>query len=58
MNLDVNSFTDENGEPVMYATASNLSPASPEYEALVAERVEALTQQIRTWPMCRFPPTW
>ena len=42
MNLDVNSFTDENGEPVMYATASNLSPASPEYEALVAERVEAL----------------
>lgn len=26
----------------MYATASNLSPASPEYEALVAERVEAL----------------
>lgn len=42
MNVDVNSFTDENGEPVMYAWASNLSPASEEYEALVAKRVAAL----------------
>ncbi len=42
MNLDVNSFTDEDGKPVMYAWASNLSPASPEYEALVAARVDAL----------------
>lgn len=42
MNVDVNSFTDENGEPVMYAWASNLSPASEEYETLVAKRVAAL----------------
>lgn len=42
MNIDVDSFTDGNGERVMYAWASNLSPASPEYEALVAERVAAL----------------
>lgn len=42
MNVDVSSFTDENGEPAMYAWASNLSPASEEYEAMVAQRVEAL----------------
>ncbi len=42
MNIDVDSFTDGNGERVMYAWPSNLSPASPEYGALVAERVDAL----------------
>ncbi|WP_087064776.1 potassium-transporting ATPase subunit KdpC [Intestinibacillus massiliensis] len=42
MNVDVNSFTDENGEPVMYAWASNLSPAGEEYDALIAERLAAL----------------
>ena len=42
MNIDVDSFTDGNGERVMYAWPSNLSPASPEYGALVAERVAAL----------------
>ena len=42
MNLDTGSFTDEAGNPVMYAWASNLSPASEEYEALVAQRVAAL----------------
>ena len=42
MNVDTGSFTDESGQPVMYAWASNLSPASPEYEALVAERVAGL----------------
>lgn len=42
MNLDASSFTDDEGRPVLYAWASNLSPASPEYEALVAERVAAL----------------
>ena len=31
MNIDVDSFTDGNGERVMYAWPSNLSPASPEY---------------------------
>ena len=42
MNIVVDSCTDGNGERVMYAWASNLSPASPEYEALLAERVAAL----------------
>lgn len=42
MNIDVGAFTDENGEPVMYAWASNLSPASDEFEALVEQRVAAL----------------
>lgn len=42
MNPDVNSFTNEEGRPVFYAWASNLSPASDEYAALVKARVEAL----------------
>ena len=42
MNLDVSTYTDENGKALLYATPSNLSPASPEYEALVSERVERL----------------
>ncbi|WP_343208065.1 potassium-transporting ATPase subunit KdpC [Anaerolentibacter hominis] len=44
MNIDTESFTDEEGNPVMYAWASNLSPASPEYEALVQERVEMIQE--------------
>lgn len=39
MNLDVTSFETETGEPALYAWASNLSPASEEFEALVAQRV-------------------
>lgn len=42
MNVDVQTFSDENGNPVMYAAPSNLSPASEEFERLVAERVERL----------------
>ncbi len=41
-NIDVSTYTDENGKSVMYAAPSNLSPASDEYSALVAERVEML----------------
>lgn len=44
MNLDVSTYTDEDGEPLMYATPSNISPASEEYEKLVAERVEMLRE--------------
>lgn len=39
MKLDTATFTDADGNPVMYAAPSNLSPASEEYQALVAERV-------------------
>lgn len=42
MNLDVSTYTDKDGNPLMYAAPSNLSPASEEYEALVAERVAKL----------------
>lgn len=42
MSLDVGTFQDENGKPLLYAAPSNLSPASEEYEALVAERVAML----------------
>ena len=42
MNLDVSTYRDENGKLLLYASPSNLSPASAEYEALVAERVEKL----------------
>ena len=42
MNIDVSTYKDENGKTLMYASPSNLSPASEEYNALVAERVENL----------------
>ena len=42
MNIDVSTYKDENGHTLMYAAPSNLFPASEEYEALVAERVEKL----------------
>lgn len=42
MNVDTGSFADEDGQPVLYAWASNKSPAGEEMEALVAQRVEAL----------------
>ena len=44
MNVDVSTYTDEEGNAVMYATPSNLSPASEEYRELVAERVEKLKE--------------
>lgn len=42
MNIDVSTFTDENGKMLMYSAPSNLSPASDEYAELVRERVEKL----------------
>lgn len=42
MNLDVSTYTDEEGNAVMYAVPSNKTPAGEEFEALVAERVEKL----------------
>ena len=42
MNIDTETFTDDDGHALMYATPSNLSPASEEYEALVKERVERI----------------
>lgn len=42
MNIDVSTYKDKEGNPLMYAAPSNLSPASEEYEELVAQRVEKL----------------
>lgn len=42
MNLDVSSFTDGEGDPVMYAWASNKTPAGGELDALIRERAAAL----------------
>lgn len=44
MNIDVSTFKNEEGKPLMYGVSSNLSPASKEYEALVAKRVERIKQ--------------
>lgn len=44
MQLDVSTYKNEAGETLLYASPSNLSPASEEYEALIAERVERLRE--------------
>lgn len=44
MNLDVSTFEDEDGNILVYSGASNLSPASDEYEELVEERVERIQE--------------
>jgi potassium-transporting ATPase KdpC subunit len=42
MNIDTSTFTDKNGNKLMYAWPSNLSPASDKYEALVKARVDMI----------------
>lgn len=42
MNIDVSTFVDEEGNALMYAAPSNLSPASEEFAALLEERVAKL----------------
>ena len=42
MSVDTESFTDEAGNPLAYAWASNKSPASDEQDAVYAGRVEAI----------------
>ena len=42
MNVDVSTFTDENGNKLMYSGPSNKTPADDEYDALIAERVAKL----------------
>lgn len=42
MTLDTTTFTGQDGQPLLYAWASNQSPASEAYAALIAERVEKL----------------
>lgn len=42
MNVDTTTFTDEKGEPLLYAGPSNKTPAGKELEGLVAARVERI----------------
>lgn len=42
MNVDSSTFTNDNGETLMYGWASNKTPAGEELEAMVAERVARL----------------
>lgn len=42
MQIDTVTFHDENGKALMYASPSNLSVTSAEYETLVAQRVKKL----------------
>lgn len=44
MSLDLTSFTDEDGNPVMYAWATNKSPAGEDEDAMVQERIDALLE--------------
>ena len=44
MSLDLTSFTDEEGNPVMYAWATNKSPAGEDEDAMVKERIDALLE--------------
>ena len=42
MNIDTDTFKDQNGIQVMYANPSNKSTASKEYAALIRERVQKI----------------
>lgn len=42
MLIDTGTFSDEDGNPAMYGAPSNSSPASKEYEEVVATRVEMI----------------
>lgn len=42
MNIDVTTYKDKEGKPLMYAYPSNLSPASEEYGRLAAERISKI----------------
>lgn len=42
MLIDTATFSDKDGKPAMYGLPSNSSPASKEYEAVVATRVEMI----------------
>lgn len=42
MNIDVSTFQNEQGEMLLYASPSNLSPTSEEYKELIDKRVEKI----------------
>lgn len=58
MNPDVSTYQDAQGNPLLYAAPSNLSPASEAYAALVRQRVEKSERLILKWVIRRFPWIW
>lgn len=42
MKLDTSTFTDKNGKTLMYAAPTNLTPASADYQKLIADRVKKI----------------
>lgn len=44
MNLDVSTYKNEDGEILLYASPSNLSPASKKYKNLVEERIKKIKE--------------
>lgn len=42
MNVDTETYVDDNGKALMYSAPSNLSPAGGEFQQLVAERTEKI----------------
>lgn len=44
-NVDISTYTDKDGNTLAYAAPSNLSPASKEYEMVIAERVEKIKKE-------------
>ncbi|BCN28881.1 potassium-transporting ATPase subunit KdpC [Anaeromicropila herbilytica] len=44
MNISTSTFSDKEGNPVMYASPSNKTPASKEYKELIANRVKKINE--------------
>lgn len=44
MNIDAGTYKDKDGKILMYAAPANLSPASKDFEELVAERVKKISE--------------
>ena len=56
MNIDVSTYTDENGKALMYATPSNLSPASEEYQGIGSRTcTKNYERQILIWVILPIP---
>lgn len=45
MNVNAETFVDEEGNPLLFAGPTNLSPATEEFDALMAERVNKIREE-------------
>lgn len=44
INIDVSTYTDENGKALMYAAPSNISPAAAEYQVARIAKANDMTE--------------